>query len=370
MKPFKYVICLTGAEKRELRKLKRQGTTQARWLDRARIILWADQDRTTIEETAKRLECGRDKVIFWRRRFLEGRPAKLAVRERLQDRPRAGRPRLFAPAYRETVVLSTLAHYQAPAPRTSGLVVCTSRDLAEELSRKHWGLSISHSTIARIWEERDLKPWRWHAWLNSPDPDLIAKSRAICRLYRHPPEDGTLLCVDEKPGIQILERFAPDRPVWPGRVARQEFEYVRHGTLDLLAALDVQSGWVYGRCYEHHRAVELVEFLGYLDRVLPVSECGVLHLISDNLKTRTAPETLEWMEDHPGRVVWHFLPTHASWLNQIEIWFSVLQRKSLKRGSWRSYAELKQHILTFIRTYNRRWAHPYNWTYKGLPLAS
>lgn len=254
----------------------------------------------------------------------------------------------------------SLAHYQAPTPRPGGLVICTSRDLAAELSGKVLGLSISHSTIARIWNERDLKPWPWHSWLHSPDPELIAKSRAICRLYRYPPEDGILLCPDEKPGIQILERLAPDLPLWPGRVIQQEFEYVRHGTLDVLAALRVQTGWVYGRCYEHHRATELVEFLDYLDRVLPTSECGVLHLISDNLKTRTAPETLEWMDQHRGRVVWHFLPTHASWLNQIELWLSVLSRKSLKHGSWRSYDELKQHILAFIRTYNRRWAHPYN----------
>ena len=362
------MIRLTGAEKRELRKLKRRGTAQARLLDRTRIILWADRGRTTIEETAHRLECGRDKVIFWRQRFLEGRSAKLPVLERLQDYPRSGRPPRFSAEQREQVVLTTLAHYQAPAPQPSGIVVCSSRDLAEELGKLELGLSISHSTIARIWDGMEIKPWRSHYWLNSPDPDLRAKSRVICGLYHHPPTDGTLLCLDEKPGIQILERLVRELPVWPGRIARQEFEYVRHGTLDLFAALDVRTGWVYGRCSARHRAVELVEFLDYLDRVLPVSECGVLHLVSDNLKTRTAPETNAWMKEHPGRVVWHFLPTHASWLNQIEIWFSVLQRKSLARGSWRSYAELQRHILTFIRTYNRRWAHPYRWTYKGLPL--
>jgi transposase-like protein/transposase len=382
------VIRLTGAEKHDLRQIKRQRTTQAGWVERAKIILLADRGRTTIEETALRLGCGRDKVLFWRRRFLEGHAAKLPVAERLHDRPRSGRPRVFSSAEREAVALSTLAHYQAPTPRppasgvatvgappgtvlrASGLVVCTSRDLAEELSRPDVGFSISHSTIVRIWHERDLKPWRWQRWLHSPDPELVSKSRAICRLYRHPPTDGTLLCLDEKPGIQILERWGLDQSCWPGRVARHAFEYVRHGTLDLFAAFAVQTGWVYGRCYEHHRAIELAEFLDYLDRVLPVSECGVLHLISDNLKTRTAPETLQWMAEHPGRVVWHFLPTHASWLNQVEIWFSVLSRKSLKGGSWRSYAELQSHILTFIRTYNRRWAHPYNWKYKGLPLAA
>lgn len=265
------------------------------------------------------------------------------------------------------MVLETLAQYQKA--RQEGVTVCTSRDLAETLREGLLGRSISPSTIVRLWDAMALQPWRWRYWLEPTDPDWVAKSRAICRLYQHPPPDGTLLSLDEKPGIQVVERKLL-LPPWPGRVARQEFEYVRHGTLDLLAAFDVQTGWVWGRCYPQHRADELVGFLDYLDRVLPVRAYGVLHLISDNAKTRTAPATLDWMAQHPGRVVWHFLPTHASWLNQIEIWFSVLQRKCLMRGSWGSYAELEQHILTFIRTYNRRWAHPYRWSYQGLPLAA
>lgn len=264
--------------------------------------------------------------------------------------------------------MATLAHFQTAAP-TSGVSVCSSRDLAQELSHGELEGPLSASTVQRIWRAMDLKPWSWDYWLDSPDPDLGARSRAICRLYHHPPHDGTLLCLDEKPGIQIVERRLV-LPPWPGHTARQEFEYVRHGTLDLFAALEVRTGWVYGRCYPQHRAVDLVEFLEYLDRLLPVKPYGVLHLISDNLKTRTAPPTLEWMENHPGRVVWHFLPKHASWLNQVEIWFSTLQRKSLAHGSWSSYQALQRHILTFIRTYNRRWAHPYHWTYKGLPLAA
>jgi hypothetical protein len=215
----------------------------------------------------------------------------------------------------------------------------------------------------------ELKPWQWDYWLASPDPDLVATSRAICYLYHHPPQDGTLLCLDEKPGIQIVERKLV-LPPFVGHPARREFEYTRQGTLDLLAAFEVRTGHVYGRCYRQHRAVDLVDFLDYLDRVLPVREYGVLHLISDNLKTRTAPPTLEWLADHPRRVVWHFLPKHASWLNQIEIWFSTLQRQSLAHGSWGSYEALRDHILTFLRTYNRHWAHPYRWTYKGLPLAA
>lgn len=176
------MIRLTGAEKRELRKLKRRGTAEARQLDRTRIILWADRDRTTIEETAHRLECGRDKVIFWRQRFLEGRAAKLPVLERLQDHPRSGRPPLFSAEQREQVVLTTLAHYQAPAPQPSGIVVCSSRDLAEELGQLERGLSISHSTMARLWDGMAIKPWRSHYWLNSPDPNWRAQSRVICGL--------------------------------------------------------------------------------------------------------------------------------------------------------------------------------------------
>jgi transposase len=282
--------------------------------------------------------------------------------------PVPGDLRLFPPQDRETVVLATLAHFQT-APQESGITVCSSRDLAQELSHGQLEGPISASTVQRLWQEMVLKPWQWDYWLESPDPELVAKSREICGLYLKPPQDGTLLCLDEKPGIQIVERTLR-LPPFVGKVARREFQYVRHGTLDLLAAFEVCTGWVYGRCYHQHRAVDLVDFLDYLDRVLPVSEYGVLHLISDNLATRTAPPTEEWMTDHPGRVVWHFLPKHASWLNQIEIWFSTLQRKSLAHGSWCSYQELQQQILTFIRTYNRRWAHPYRWTYKGLPLAA
>lgn len=261
-----------------------------------------------------------------------------------------------------------MAHFQT-APQTSGVSVCSSRDLAQALSHGPVAGALSASTVQRVWQAMELKPWSWDYWLDSPDPELGPRSPAICRLYHHPPKDGTLLSLDEKPGIQIVERRLI-LPPWPSRTARQEFEYGHHGTLDLFAAFEVRTGWVCGRCYPQHWAVELVDFLDYLDRVLPVKAYGVLHLISDNLKTRTAPPTLEWMEDHPGRVVWHFLPKHASWLNQIEIWFSTLQRKSLAHGSWSSYHELQQHVLSFIRTYNRRWAHPYRWTYKGLRLGA
>ena len=367
MKPCKYVIDLKGSEKRDLRALKRKGKTEVRVADRARLILWADEG-VTIEETTQRLSCGREKVIFWRRRFLEGRAAKTPLLERLQDLPRSGRPPTFTPEQRETVILTTLElHQQA---RTDGLTVCTSRDLAQHLSGKLLGATISHSTVARVWDAAELKPWRWHYWLTRTYPDLVPKSRIICRLYHHPPQDGTLLCFDEKPGIQIIERLHPDRPVQPGLLTLREFEYNRHGTLDLLAALNVGIGRVFGRCYPRHRAVELVDFLDRLHHALPKEDYGVLHLVSDNASTRLAPETQDWMGTHPGRVVWHFLPTHASWLNQAEIWFSILQRKSLARGSWCDYKELERHILAFIRTYNRLSAHPFRWTYKGLPLAA
>lgn len=273
-------------------------------------------------------------------------------------------------------MLQTLAVHQAAqalAKRPTwgrGVTVCGSRVIATQLSTSPAGISISASSVTRIWQHMELKPWRWHYWLTPTDPDFARKSRAICQLYRHPPSDGTLLCFDEKPGIQVLERTYPGWPLGPGHIPLVEHEYIRHGTLDLLAAFDVSSGWVFGRCYHRHRAVEVVYFLDSLHRALPLEEYGVLHLVSDNAKTRTAPETTEWMDAHPGRVVWHFLPPHGSWLNQIEIWFSVLQRQCLARGSWRDYDELKQHLLAYIATDNRFRAHPYQWTYKGLPLAA
>ena len=308
MQPFKHVIHLKGKEKKELRALKRKGKTEVRLADRARIILWADRN-VTIEATAEHLECGRDKVIFWRRRFLEGRTNKTPVLQCLQDLPRSGRPPVFTAAQRERVVLTTLKQHQAA--RVDGVTVCTSRDLADQLSGKILKATISHSTIVRLWHAMTLKPWRWKYWLTCTDPELATKSRQICRLYRHPPEDGTLLCFDEKPGIQILERKHPNLPLVLGHITRREFEYERHGTLDLLAAFAVETGRVIGRCYHRHRAVELVDFLDRLHRTLLPADSGVLHLVSDNGSTRTAPETQEWMEKHPGRIVWHFLPKHA-----------------------------------------------------------
>ena len=162
-------------------------------------------------------------------------------------------------------------------------------------------------------------------------PDFAPKSRAICRLYHHPPQDGTLLCFDEKPGIHVRERKYPDSPLAPGHITLREFEYIRHGTLDLLAAFEVNTGWVFGRCYHWHRAVELVYFLDSLHRALPVEDYGVLNLVSDNAKSRLAPETMAWMETYPGRVVWHFLPKHGSWLNQIEIFLA-----SCNASVWRA----------------------------------
>lgn len=365
MQPFKYVVRLNGSEKQTLRALIRKGKTESRVADRARIVLWAHEG-VTIEETARRLGCGREKVIFWRRRYLEGRAAKVPIAERLHDQPRSGRPPKFTPEQRETVILATLEQHQ-DAYQT-GVTVCSSRDLARQLSGEVLGAVISHCTITRWWDAAELKPWRWHYWLTRTDPDLIAKSRQICRLYRYPPADGTLLCFDEKPGIQIIERRAPDLPLQAGRILLREFEYIKHGTLDLLAVLNVTSGWVFGRCYPRHRAVELVDFIDRLHWTLPVEDYGVLHLVTDNSKTRTAPEMQAWLATHPNRIVWHFLPTHASWLNQIELWFSILQRKCLARGSWCDYDELKRQIMAFICTYNRFYAHPFRWTYKGLPL--
>ena len=203
---------------------------------------------------------------------------------------------------------------------------------------------VSHVTVHRVLAAEKIKPHLQEMWLNSQDPDFEAKQAEIIGLYLDPPEGALVLSVDEKTGMQALGRKAPDKPVRPGTVAKREFEYVRHGTKSLLAALAVHEGTVTGSCYDRHSNVEFLDFLQILDRTYPSAE---LHLIVDNLSVHKHENVRKWLDCHP-RIKLHFTPTHASWLNQIEIWFSVLGRKLLKRGIFNSTDELVAKIIDYI----------------------
>jgi transposase len=240
------------------------------------------------------------------------------------------------------------------------------RDLARLVAGRGEIITMSSATIQRILDDLVLKPHRVRYWLTQTDPEFQQKMEEIVNLYLDPPRHSRLLCLDEKTGIQALERLYPSLPLRPGLVERREFEYIRHGVVDLLAAFDVGSGKVFAQCYHHHTNVEFRHFLRALRARDPMSRW---HLIMDNASYHTKQEVIDWCAAQRPKITIHWLPFHGSWLNQIEIWFSILARKCLRRASVTSTRELRHLIHRFINTWNEHFAHPFEWTYTGKPLA-
>ncbi|NMP23905.1 IS630 family transposase [Sulfobacillus harzensis] len=223
------------------------------------------------------------------------------------------------------------------------------------------------STVWTILDEAAVKPHKQAMWLNSHDPDFAAKQQAITNLYRELPMAGRLiLSFDEKTGMQAKEQLGPHLPPRPGYPARTDYEYRRHGTLSLLAAFEVQTGHVVGQTYPRHRQEEFVAFLDALDAQYPPVITDIVG-ICDNLAVHKTARVQDWLTAHPR---WRFVftPIHASWLNQIEIWFGILQRKLLRHGQFVSVDDLAAKLTTFLAAYNRH-THPFRWTYTGKPLA-
>jgi transposase len=273
-----------------------------------------------------------------------------------------GGPRSFPPEERHDVVaLACHPLEELAAARTHWAV----RALAE--AARSWGYTksaLSKSTVARWLNAAVLKPHRVQRWLHSPDPDFRRKVRRVVRWYLRPPRGTRVVCVDEKTQVQILERVHPGRPLRAGQPQRVEDEYRRHGTLAILAAWDVRSGRVMLHVRRQRRGREFLELLKTVRRRWPT---GRLVIILDNLSIHTTPEVQAWLRDQAGRVRFEFLPLHASWLNQIEIWFSILERQALRRASDATYPERTRRIYRFLRHWNKT-AHPFRWTFKGYPL--
>ena len=217
---------------------------------------------------------------------------------------------------------------------------------------------LSHATIGRIWRAFGLQPHRTETFKLSPDPWLIDKVRDIVGLYVNPPEHAVVFCVDEKPQIQALERTAPLLPMQPGQAERRTFDYRRHGTTSLFAALDVKTGTVIGELHRRHRSVEFEKFLKHIDAETP--DGLDIHLILDNYSTHKSPRIRRWLSRHP-RFNLHFTPTYSSWLNLVERWFAELTTRQLRRGVHRSVVALERAIREFLDQHNAT-ARPFVWT--------
>jgi transposase len=262
----------------------------------------------------------------------------------LHDGPRPGAPRTIDDDKVEEVIVRTLESTPKGATHWS------TRQMAK-------AVGISHDSVSRIWRAFGLKPHRSETFQLSADPLFVEKVRDVVGLYMRPPDNAVVLCVDEKSQVQALDRTQPVRPMQPGRTERRTPEYRRHGTTSLFAALDVATGNVIGKCFRRHRAVEFRKFLNLVDKEVP-DDLDV-HVIVDNYSTHKAPEIKPWLARHP-RFHFHFIPTHSSWLNQVERWFGLLTDKQIKRGSHRSVPTLECAIYEFVEAHNED-SQPFKW---------
>lgn len=337
-------VVLTGEQRRELERIVRAATSQQRLVKRARVALLAEKGLTN-EEIAPLVALSAHKVGKWRRRVAE------QGIEGIADRPRAGGPRRYGHDERLRVFQT------ACSPPPQGETQWTVRSLAA-------AVGIGKSQTHAILSEADLKPHQVRSWLTSIDPNFDTKQAEVCGLYLNPPEGAIVVSIDEKTSLQAKEPIRQEIALTPGTPARREFEYKRHGTVALLAALLVHTGEIKGKVYERNSRVEFLDFLELVEAEIPADK--QVHAILDNLQVHKTAEVVAWLEAHP-RWHFHFTPTHASWLNQIELFFSILSRRLLRRGSFRSKEDLKEQLLSFIQRYNPS-AKPFAWTYQGKPL--
>jgi transposase len=338
------VVEVSEADRRELERRVRDKGAPSRVVERARIVLLSAEG-VPGKQIAAIVGCAEPTVVTWRGRYAErGLVA-------LEDLPRPGKPAQLPEELRDRVLELTLT---AP-PTQYGASHWSSRLLATALAGE--GTPISHTTVARIWHRFGVQPWRAQTFKFSTDPALEAKVRDVVGLYLHPPEKAVVVCVDEKPQIQALERTAPTLPVRPGHPAAASFDYVRHGTTTLFAALEVATGKVTEACTQRHRHQE---FLAFLEQVAAAYPRRQLHVVVDNLSTHKHPAVRAWLERHP-RVHLHFTPTSGSWLNLVEAFFSIITRQALRRGNFPTVADLIAAIERFIDAWNDR-CRPFTWT--------
>lgn len=331
-------IALAADERAELERWLRASSTRAGLSRRARaVVLMADGLPGV--EIARRTGYTPVQISRLRRRFATERGAGL------WDRARPGRPHTVTARKIAQVVALTL---QGP-PKRSGLSHWTTRELAQRVG-------LSYAMVHRIWRAHRLQPHRVETFKFTTDPAAEAKIRDIVGLYLHPPANAAVVCLDEKTQIQALNRTQPLLPLRPGLPARQTHDYQRNGVTSLFAALEVARGGVLGECRPRHTGADFLAFLTKVARRYR----GALHVVLDNSSSHKTPAVEAWLAAHP-RVQFHFTPTGASWLNMIEAWFSVLTRKSIRRGSFNTVRALVRHIRNYLDRWNEH-PVPFTWT--------
>lgn len=333
------MLTVTAEEKQELEGWAQSRTLPAGDVFRARLIL-ALAEGKSYREIEHGMHTSAATIARWRTRFERHRLAGL------EGRHQGSRPRIATATVQARVVRRV---QQRP---NDGSTHWSCRKLARELG-------MSKSTVQRILTQARLKPHRLERYLASNDPDFETKAADIIGLYLQPPQHAAVFCVDEKTAIQALDRLDRVLPLSPGRAERHGFEYYRHGTLSLYAALDVKTGKVEGKTAKRHTSAE---FLLFLRRLIQKARWAKeIHIVLDNLSAHKTKAVEEFLQEH-RKVRFHFTPTYSSWLNQVELWFAKIQRDVIARGIFTSVADLARKLRKYIRVYAQS-AKPFRWTY-------
>lgn len=344
---------ITDEERVVLERRARAHTSTQREARRARAILLCAEG-VPLRQVGPTVGLNEHQVSVWRRRFLAGRV------DGLVDAPRSGRPRRLGHDTRMKMAAV------ATSERDPGDPVATWSYFEVTAALRAEGIDVSVSQVWRILTAMDIDLSRVRGWLNRrDDPGFWDRVRDVCGLYLNPPERALVLSVDEKTSIQAKERRYADQPAGPGQLRRREFEYIRHGTASLFAALDVHGGEVLAEPIPgKNDSVNFCAFLDEIDRTVdPALE---IHVVLDNGSSHCSKYTRAWFASHPR---WHphYTPPHASWVNQVELFFSILQRKVITRGNFTSRDDLVSKLLGFITDYDQT-ARPFRWTYAADPL--
>ena len=332
-------ITMTPAQRGELQAHLRRRNLPASVAVRMRIILMLDEG-ASYSDIKEKLDTTAPTIALWKRRYHEEGLVGLATFHPGQP------PQKLTPQLRAKILAKT----QQPPP--DGSTHWSLRKMASVMG-------VGKDLIRQVWREAELKPHRLDRYMASDDPQFEQKAAQIIGLYLNPPQHAAVFCVDEKSAIQALDRLDRRLPLSPGRAERHGIEYYRHGTLSLYAALNPQTGEVVGQTAPRHTSQEFVAFLGDVLASQPTGR--EIHIILDNLSAHKTPLVRQFLAAHPN-VQFHFTPTYSSWLNQVEIWFSKLQREVIDRGIFTSVADLRRKILRYIRLYAKS-AKPFRWKY-------
>ena len=339
MRRNQVALSLSDEQRSELTNLAQSRTLPAGDVFRARLILALAAGRSYRQIMAS-LQTTAPTISRWKQRFEEHGRAGLDARHK------GSQPRVANAAVQARIARKT----QQKPPDGSTHWSC--RKMAD-------ALGVSKSTVQRVWAQARLKPHRLDRYMASDDPQFEQKAADIIGLYMNPPQHAAVFCVDEKTAIQALDRLDPVLPLSPGRAERHGFEYYRHGTLSLYAALDVKTGEVHGMTAGRHTTQEFIAFLDGL--VARTKWAREIHVVLDNLSAHKTKDVERFLSEHP-QVRFHFTPTYSSWLNQVELWFAKIQRDVIRRGVFTSVADLGQKLRKYIRAYSKS-AKPFRWSY-------